>query len=65
MKVKLHDTRGLIVVPETEFETEVLVKMFRSDSKAWLKSGLTPADTVGLVIEPVKKVEEKPLTTEK
>jgi hypothetical protein len=64
MKVKLHDAKGLLVVPETEFETEVLTKMFPtqpsgSSHKAWVKSGQSSADVLGLVIEPVKKVEEK------
>ena len=63
MKVKLHDARGLLIFAETEFEAELLTKMFQpgSDHKAWIKSGQTPADTIGLVVEPVKKAVEPPV----
>ena len=63
MKVKLRDdAKGLMIVVETEFEAEVLTKMFPtqpsgSSHRAWIKSGQTPADVMGLVIEPIKKTE--------
>lgn len=49
MKVTL-DGSGLLVVPETEFETEVLTRMFKpgEEHKAFVKCGATPADVVGL-----------------
>lgn len=60
MKVTLRkDAKGLMVAPETDFETEFLERMFPDGGKTWIKTGTTPAETVGLVIEPVKKVEEK------
>lgn len=54
MKVEILDD-GLMVVPETEFEEKILVKMFSSNTnpegyRAFIKTGLTPADVMGLKI---------------
>jgi len=53
MKVEILDD-GLIIVPETQFEEKMLVKMYcRKDDKcftAFIKCGTTPADVIGLKI---------------
>lgn len=53
MNVDKHKN-GLLITPETDFEEQVLLEMFprSEDSKhtVFIKSGITPADIVGLKI---------------
>lgn len=51
MKVKIEDD-GLLIVPQTDFEIAFLEKNFSSKKcTAFLKSGLTPKETIGLKIK--------------
>ena len=51
MKVELLKN-GLLVSPETDFEEQVLCKMFPhgKTAKAFLKCGTTPAEVLGIKV---------------
>ena len=55
MRVSIDD-KGLIVMPETDFEEDVLRKYQDEELKAFVKCGITPAEIEGLV---VRKQDEK------
>ena len=62
IKMKVHlEEDGILIVPETEFEEEVLEDLFpatkiQDPHTAFIKTGTTPAEIVGLrVVSGVKK----------
>jgi hypothetical protein len=54
MKANINiDSKYLMIVPETEFEEQTLTQAFPlgRSFKCFVKTGLTPADIIGLKIE--------------
>ena len=50
MKVELTND-GLLIVPDTEFETEYINRKFgRGDVNCFVKCGLTPGDLIGIKV---------------
>jgi len=61
MKIELLND-GLMVIPETDFETQVLIKMYGDGNyTAFIKNGAStsPADLLGLKISNKDKVIPK------
>lgn len=56
MKINLlDDEKGLLIVPETDFEETFIRSMHLDSLKAFVKTGLTPKDIIGLKIVPIKE----------
>jgi len=49
MKVSIVDD-GLMIEPETEFETQYISNMRKFPIKSFVKCGLTPKDVLGIKI---------------
>ena len=58
MKVELDD-KGLIIVPESDFEKDFISQHFSMDEKltAFVKCGMSPANLIGLKILYSQKVK--------
>lgn len=56
MKINLlQDEKGLLIVPETDFEEDFIRSMQLESLKVFVKTGLTPKDIIGLKIVPTKE----------
>lgn len=56
MKINLlQDEKGLLIVPETDFEEDFIRSMQLESLKVFVKTGLTPKDIIGLKIVPIKE----------
>ena len=51
MKVKIT-SKGLLVLPETEFESDYIQNLGFGNLKCFVKHGQTPAEVIGVQIEP-------------
>jgi hypothetical protein len=60
MKVELDD-KGLIIVPESDFEKDFISQHFSRDKKltAFVKCGMSPANMIGIKILFSKNEEEE------
>ena len=51
MKIKIVP-KGLLIIPESDFESDYLQSLGFGRLKCFVKQGLTPAEVIGVQIEP-------------
>jgi hypothetical protein len=61
MKIDIETVdKGILIIPETDFELQFLKKIFTGHTgetyQAFLKTGQTPSDVVGLKITSSKEI---------
>jgi len=59
MKVEIYSRDRLIVSPETDFERDWISSKFElgTQHKAWIKTGLSASDLIGIIVEPASADE--------